>query len=147
MVWMHTGSRRQHLSLFLTRLKPALIKGITDASSLSGLKNRMHQHKKIFFFFYFFLLNPMFFLWFCQWLSSLSCLTRTRKEETSFIYLFTTATITVFSAKLTALIDLNGNRGSPFEKHMASNQCVFHFPRSDSPKFRQSPAVELCERD
>lgn len=37
-------------SLFLTRLKPALIKGITDASSLSGLKNRMHQHKKNFFF-------------------------------------------------------------------------------------------------
>lgn len=46
-------------------------------------------------------------------------------------YLFTTATITVFSEKLTALIDLNVNRGSLFsrllEKPMASNQCIFQF--------------------
>lgn len=35
------------------------------------------------------------------------------------IYLFTTATITVFSEELTALIDLNVNRGS----HLASEQA------------------------
>lgn len=46
----HRRQKTKSNSLFLTRLKPALIKGITDASSLSGLKNRTHQHKKIFFF-------------------------------------------------------------------------------------------------
>lgn len=55
------------------------------------------------------------------------------------MYLFTTATITVFSEELTALIDLNVNRGSLFskqarrlEKPVASNQCIFSFSRSDS---------------
>lgn len=50
----HRQQKTKSNSLFLTRLKPALIKGITDASSLSGLKNRKHQHKKKNNFFFLF---------------------------------------------------------------------------------------------
>lgn len=83
---------------------------------------------------------------------------RTRKSRNedgaeSCTYLFTTATITVFSEKLTALIDLNINRGSLLGSEQDVGQprdiksmyfSVFHAPILPG---RQSPVVELCEKD
>lgn len=78
---------------------------------------------------------------------------RNEQEEASGTYLFTTATITVFSEKVTALIDLHVNT----ERRLAScltaawankiNSNVFSRFHALILSGRQSPAVELCERD
>lgn len=76
-------------------------------------------------------------------------MTKRKKEIT---YLFTTATITVFSEEFTALIDLNVNRGSLLAGKQAGGKAhgiksmyfsVFHAPILAG---RQSPLVELYER-
>lgn len=48
------------------------------------------------------------------------------KKKTSFTYLFTTAMITVFSEKLTALIDLNVNRGGLFSRRAGWWKSMWH---------------------
>lgn len=73
-------------------------------------------------------------------------------KSASCTYLFTTATITVFSEELTALIDLHVNRGSLLASEQAGGKAhgiksmyfsLFHAPILPG---RLSPVVELCEQ-
>lgn len=152
----------------LTLLKPALIRGITEASSLSGLKERTHVVTQ----------TPPWQI--ClENIRSLLHMTGCRPADARWVrhfnsdntpnheekdkkraerkegctYLFTTATITVFSEELTALIDLNVNRGSLLASEQEAGGkahgiksmyfSVFHAPILPG---RQSPVVELCEQ-
>lgn len=69
-------------------------------------------------------------------------------------YLFTTATITVFSEEFTALIDLNVNRGSLLASQQTSGKKPWHqindffffflsFTRCDSPRQAESSGGAL----
>lgn len=68
------------------------------------------------------------------------------------MYLFTTATITVFSEELTALIDLNVNRGSLLASEQGGWKRLWYqinvFSSFHAPILigRQNPEVELCEQ-
>lgn len=68
-------------------------------------------------------------------------------------YLFTTATITVFSEKVTALIDLRANKESRLASCLTATWAykiksnVFSHFHALILSGRLSPAVQLCERD